>query len=423
VLELAQKGCAVIPLEKPRATSPQTTSASVRQWNWISTPDPDIAAMVAQVNWTDVSTRIQWLVDMGTRYSYASNHFAVADSLAGVFVSYGLAPVLRSFEYGGATMWNVEATQVGTVYPDSFVVICGHFDSVSDRPHVSAPGADDNGTGTTTVLTAAAILTQYDFEYSIRYLCFGGEEQGLRGSQDYASWARSQDLGIVGVLNFDMMGYWEEGVERDLEIETNVASQWLAAAITNAADLYTGAPYELHVFDGAWWGDHASFWDQGYAAVNHEEAWDWGDPDFNPYYHTTNDLLTYVGEDFTVDNIKIGVAALATLAVHVPDGTGVEAPAAAPKLTGVLRAHPNPFNEQVMFTVTGIPNRDRVKILIYDALGRRVDVVTIDNITGGQGAAQWNASTVVSRDIGTGVYFARIEGVAGVSPVKFVHIK
>lgn len=44
--------------------------------------------------------------------------------------------------------------------------------------------------------------------------------------------------------------------------------------------------------------------------MNHEEAWDWGDPDFSPYYHSTNDLLTYVGPDFTVGNIRIGVAAL-----------------------------------------------------------------------------------------------------------------
>jgi hypothetical protein len=419
---LTERGCAVFPLRKSRAAGGSPSTAPHRTWTRVTTPDPNIAAMVAQVNWTDVSTRIQWLVDFGTRYSFASNHLTVADAIAGAFVDCGLSPSLRSFVYGAATMYNVEATQTGTVYPDSFVVICGHYDSISENSMVSAPGADDNGTGTAAVLTAAEILTQYDFEYSIRYICFAGEEQGLRGSQAYASWARGQDLGIVGVLNFDMMGYWEPGVEKDLEIETNVASQWLAAAITNAADLYTGAAYELHVFDGAWWGDHASFWDEGYAAVNHEEAWDWGDPDFNPYYHTTSDLLTYVGEDFTVGNIQVGVAALATLAVHVPDGTGVNSRGAAPPLAGSLRAYPNPFNAHLNFTVTGLSDRDNVRVIIYDALGRRVAAVPVV-LNAGSGSGHWNIREGLSQEIGTGVYFAKIEGAPSAAPVKIVHIK
>jgi hypothetical protein len=211
-------------------------------------------------------------------------------------------------------MYNIEAVQTGKVYPDSYFIICGHYDSISRAPKRHAPGADDNGTGTSAVLTAAEIFSQHDFEYSIRYICFDAEENGLVGSGVYAEWARENDMDIVGVLNFDMLGYWEPGVPRDLEIETDHASRWLADAIVNAAELYTDAPFELHVFDGAWWGDHAAFWLYNYAAVNHEESWDWGDPDFNPNYHTVRDLMDGLDPGFTVDNIRIGLAALATLA-------------------------------------------------------------------------------------------------------------
>ena len=421
VMELTQRGCAVIPLRKPRVTESHATAAP-RTWTPVMTPNPDILAMVAQVNWIGVGSKIQWLVNMGTRFSYASNHSTVANDIAGVFDSYGLQSVLHSFVHAGSTMYNVEATQTGTVYPDSFYIICGHFDSVSEIPWVSAPGADDNGTGTAVVLTAAEILTQYEFEYSIRYICFGGREQGLVGSQHYASWAKQQNLGILGVLNFDMMGYWEVGVEEDLEIGTNVASQWLAAAVINAANLYTAAAYELHVDNNAWWGDHGSFWDEGYAAVNHEESWDWYDPDFNPYYHTSSDVLTYIGENFTVGNVRIGVAALATLAVHVPSGVGVDDPTATPKFTGSLRAHPNPFNDHVTFTVTGFPGRENVRVLIYDALGRRAAVVPV-GLSEGRGSTYWNVNEGVSQKIGTGVYFAIMEGAPGVAPVKLVHVK
>jgi hypothetical protein len=307
---LAQKGCAVIPLDD----LPEMPRPVARDWIWIDTPDPDIEAMVAQVNWTGVSDKIQRLVDYGTRYSFAANHNDVAESLRDAFDSFGLQTTMRSFNFMGATMWNVEATQTGTTYPNSYVIICGHFDSLSENPMDSAPGADDNATGTAAVLTAAEILSQHTFDYSIRYICFSGEEQGLVGSYYYASWARMNDLDIVGVLNFDMLGYWEPGVEKDLEIETNQASQWLAEAVVNATDLYTDTPYKLHVYDWAWWGDHFWFWMMGYPGVNHEESWDWGDPDFNPHYHSSTDLPEYVNPGFTVGNIKVGVATLATLA-------------------------------------------------------------------------------------------------------------
>lgn len=311
---LSLSGCTVTPvLDIPDAPPPVA-----REWNWIDEPDPAIAAMVDQVQWEGVRDKIEWLVNFGTRHSFAMNHEFVATSIASVFERYGLQTSMLYFPYWGKSMWNIEATQTGTKYPDSYVIICGHYDSTSEIYLRLAPGADDNGTGAAAVLTAAEILSQHAFEYSIRYICFDAEELILVGSHLYAYTASRLGLDIVGVLNFDMLGYWEPGVEKDLEIETNNASQWLAGAVINAANLYTDTPYELHVYDDAWWGDHWYFWQAGYAAINHEESWDWYDPDFNPYYHSTSDLLEYVDPGFTVGNIKVGVAALATLAGYVP---------------------------------------------------------------------------------------------------------
>ena len=418
VFSLSREGCGVYPVPGSTA-APRSPN---RVWAPVDTPDPGIAAMVAEVAWTGVSAKIQWLVDFGTRYSFASNHYTVADAIGDVFAGYGLAPVLRSFVYNAHTMWNVEATQLGTVYPDSFVVICGHFDSTSERAGTNAPGADDNGSGVAAVLTAAEILAQHEFEYSIRYICFAGEEQGLVGSESYAGWAASQNLGIVGVLNFDMLGYWEDGVPKNLEIETNVASQWLAAAIVNAANLYTTTPYLLHVYDGAYWGDHASFWAEGYAAVNHEEAWDWYDPDFNPYYHSTNDLLAYVDPDFTVGNIRVAVSALATLAGYVPGGTGIGDPETPAYAEDMLRAFPNPFGSRVTFSVSGLDGRARAAITVFDALGRRVTELPVA-LEDGSGTATWQAAGGAALDIGAGVYFARVEGIRGARPVKIVRVR
>jgi hypothetical protein len=311
---LEQRGWGVTPLREASQARP-VSPTDTRSWQTIEQPDPLIAEMVAQVDWEGVSRKIQRLVDFKTRYFRAANHAEVVQSLVDSLASYGFEPAVGTLDDRfGRRMYNVEVVQIGRKYPDSYFIICGHYDSVSGQPTISAPGADDNGTGTSAVLTAAEILSQYDFEYSIRYVCFDAEEIGLYGSSVYASWAAKNELDIVGVLNFDMLGYWEPGVPRDLEIEANHASRWLADAIINAAELYTDAPFKRHVFDGAWWSDHASFWNYGYPAVNHEEAWDWGDPDFSPNYHAAGDDMSGLHPEFTVDNVQVAVAALATLA-------------------------------------------------------------------------------------------------------------
>jgi hypothetical protein len=418
VMALARKQCAVFPIDELPYT---TRQPKPRVWKTITSPDPTIANMVDEVGWPLISSRINWLVGFGTRYSYAANLEDVADGIAAVFDDIGLTPVKRPFVYNNTTMWNVEATQVGTVYPDSFVIMCAHFDSRSEDPYVLAPGADDNGTGTAAVFVAAEILRNYDFQYSIRYICFGGEEQFLKGSQAYVQWAEDNELGIVGALNFDMIGYWEPGRTRDLEIGTDTASQWLAAAIVNAADLYVNAPYQVHVDKSHMWSDHASFWAHGYAAVSHEESWDWSHTDFNPQYHTTHDSIAYLHPDFTVDNVKFGVASLATLARLDTTATAVGEPVPFAPIASIT-AYPNPFNDRVALTVTGVTDRDRVRVIIYDALGRRVGEVAVI-LQEGRGVGYWNAAGAERPGITSGVYFGIIEGLPDAKPTKIVYIK
>jgi hypothetical protein len=318
-------------------------------------------------------------------------------------------------------MLNVVATQVGTVYLDSFVVICGHYDSISGNPYVSAPGADDNASGTAAVMTAAEIFSQREFDYSIRYICFAGEEQGLEGSAAFAAYARSRGMPITGVLNGDMLGYWSAGAPFDLEIESNQASVWLANLVTAAADLYTDMPYNLHVDDGAWWGDHASFWGEGYAAINHEEAWDWWDPDFNPYYHSTQDVLAHLDPDFAVGSVKVLVAALASLARPTADLIGVgDTPAAMPGYT--LAARPNPFNGRVILSVDGPPGGSAAVLEICDARGRRVGSGTV-LLRDGHGIWSWDPRNPAGASLASGVYFARLPAYPAVPTLKISYVK
>jgi len=242
---------------------------------FIPAPSSVIDGLIAQVNAPDLISQVEWLVSLGPRVSIGPNMPAVADSLEAKLASFGLDTEQHFFPMSTLTVSNVIATKTGIVQPDSVFVICAHYDATSDLARYYTPGADDNGTGTVALLTAARLLSSVSVDYTVKFVLFAGEEQGLIGSQHWVADMAAAGLPILGALNFDMIGWWEEGVPFDLEIETNMASRWLAGAICWAADTYTDMPYELHVDDSAYWGDFFRFWQHGFAAVHHEESWDW----------------------------------------------------------------------------------------------------------------------------------------------------
>ena len=49
-----------------------------------------------------------------------------------------------------------------------------------------SPGADDNATGTACVLAVAELLRDFDFNYTLVFMAFSGEEQGLYGARLHA---------------------------------------------------------------------------------------------------------------------------------------------------------------------------------------------------------------------------------------------
>lgn len=370
---------------------------------FIPAPTPVIDDLVAQVDPADLLNQAQWVVDLGVRYTLSPNILVVADALEARLASYGLATEQRPFVYGSLPVTNVIGTRVGRVHPDSVFVICAHYDATSKNPYANTPGADDNASGTVAVLTAARLLSQVAVDYTIKFVLFAGEEQGMVGSSAWVAEQAAAGLPIVGALNFDMIAWWVPGVPLDLEIETNHASRWLADAICWAADTFTTMPYILHVDDSAWWGDFYPFWQHGYAAVNHEEAWDWSDPDFNPRYHTGLDTVEELDPDFFAGSVKIAVAALATLA-GVADVSAVPGVSAAV----ALKASPNPFNGRVVISLAADGVEGPVAVGVFDVRGRRVGAVTLA-MSGGWGEAHWDARAADGRALPAGVYLARVK--------------
>lgn len=287
------------------------------------TPSPQIQAMIDQVTAAAVANYDgglsgEWAVDIGgspyliaTRYSRTDVPIAKATQYAFErLTSLGLDTIYHEYNLPSTgTRRNVIAEQPGLATPGRIFLLTAHLDSTSQDPYNLAPGADDNASGSTAVLIAAEILSQYNFDCTLRYALFTGEEQGLVGSQAYAADAASAQENIEGVLNLDMIGY-NSNAAPVMELHTRPASPDDAAFAALFADVIAAYNLDLTpqiVADGESASDHASFWDYGYPGILAIEDYQ----DFTPYYHTTGDQLETLDLDYFTNMVKAAVGAFA----------------------------------------------------------------------------------------------------------------
>ncbi|MBE0433657.1 M28 family peptidase, partial [candidate division WOR-3 bacterium] len=276
--------------------------------------NPLIQAIVDQVNPDTVLSFVQRLQDFKTRYSTHDSCHAAANYIAGKFTAYGCDSVYFQYHTTNHAP-NVIGVKRGTVHPDSiYTVVCGHFDAISYMAPNVAPGADDNASGTTGVMEALRVMRDHQFEYSVRYIAFSGEEFGLYGSYYYASDARNRGDSILGVLNADMIGYvnaYPESLDVLAKI-SNPPCGAFADFFIAAADSYTTLLTNKQMVTSAAYSDHHPFWVNGYLALCNIED----NPPVNPFYHQPGDTIGagYNDNTFCTEVIKAQVAALCLMA-------------------------------------------------------------------------------------------------------------
>ena len=251
-----------------------------------------------------------------------------AEYIFSKFESYGLDVEYDLFPHevltqGNYQMRNVVATLPGKGMNSKRVfIICSHYDSIASNSTnwllnwktMPAPGADDNASGTAAVLEAARILSEYDFDHTIRFITFSGEELGLHGSEHYASLMAASGEDIAGVLNFDMIAYDPNML--DIDIITNAGSEWLTEAMLSVQRAYNIGPLFLNkiVDPEMVYSDHAPFWHNGYNAILGIDNSDFDSPEFYPVMHTTEDTIDKLNFEMASRMVQIAVGALASLA-------------------------------------------------------------------------------------------------------------
>ncbi len=287
-----------------------------------------------------------------TRYSLAATPIAKATQYAYEYFSgLGLPTSYHTYTHSGHTLRNVIAEQPGAMGTERLFLLIAHLDSISEISEIRAPGADDNASGAATVMLAAELLHEYTLPYTVRYVLFTGEEQGLWGSMAYAADVAAAGEEVAGVLNLDMIAYNSAQLPEPV-LELHTRSGDAGVQDREIAELFEAvvSGYDLdllpHILpSNIQASDHAAFWLQGYPAIIAIQD----QQDFNPYYHETEDTLDKIDMAYFTDFAK---AALGTLIhmVGVMDFTYTPAQVAVLQPVTFVASAFVPAAEQVTYT-------------------------------------------------------------------------
>jgi hypothetical protein len=172
------------------------------------------------------------------------------------------------FQPFGEGRRNVAAFRAGS--SDEYVVVGAHYDHLGKKGDAVFPGADDNASGTSTVLDVAERAAKGRLTRGVLFLWFDGEENHLEGSRWWTSHPTRNLEKCFAMINVDMIGRNETskvycGVQKDRGKEPVYPK--LAAALREV-EAANGPPFDWSEFDPyVQRSDHWPFMEKGVPAL------------------------------------------------------------------------------------------------------------------------------------------------------------
>jgi hypothetical protein len=325
--------------------------------------DPRVQELVGQVSEENLEHLIYTLADFETRHTFSS----VDDPDRGIGAARewmveelrGYSPRLHvgldcyDVVAAGRVTRDVELCNVKAVLRGRTarrIYVSGHYDTVArvleeaegewagyDR---LAPGANDDGSGTAVAMELARILSQsgLEFDATLVFVGFAGEELGLVGARLHAQRALDEGIRIDAVFNNDIVGniHAGDGQINGTAVQVFAPGPDDSPARTLARYAYRyGTAYMPHHeirlvgredrFGRG--GDHTPFNYWGFAAIRFTEVME-----NYARQHSVEDTADGVYIPYLARNARVNVAGVASLAL-APSAPDVNNPNGNPRLT------------------------------------------------------------------------------------------
>jgi len=188
------------------------------------------------------------------------------------------------------------------------VILGAHLDSINSHEGQTldgpAPGADDDGSGSAVLFETFRAILQSNFipKRTIEFQWYAGEEEGFFGSLDIAEAYSRDRVDIIGMLQFDCVGFFSG--KQEVGVVTKKTDATLNALLRNIADAYLNFKW-INLDDTCSFAcsDHSSFIEFGYPASLVMEV----DIDSSPHIHQDSDTVETLNFEQILEFTKIAV--------------------------------------------------------------------------------------------------------------------
>ncbi len=287
---------------------------------------PYYGTVVGQCSQTNVTTSLTEFEALGLKRRGTAALDNTLTWLKNKYLSYGytanqIQEDSYTYQNSSVVCKNLIVTKTGTLYPNIYVIVCGHYDSIGGT------GTNDNGSGVASILETARLLQNIPTQYSIKFINFSGEEDGLFGSQHYVNSivnSTSPKMNIRLVFNLDEVG----GVaglindtitcERDANNSpstNNALSSTMTNELMTCVELYSPLNANLSY---AYSSDYMPF------QANNEIITGFFETNETTHKHTNSDLLQYMDP---VYNYKVAQATIGATMHFAVAATSLESAA------------------------------------------------------------------------------------------------
>lgn len=354
-----------------------------------------------QVQQANINTILNEFAALGVKTTGSTANNNAFNWLKNKYTAMGYAAASISedaWTYGGNPTKNLIVTKTGTKYPDTFVIICGHYDTVV------GPGVNDNGSGVSVILEIARILKDVPTEYSIKFINFSGEEQGLLGSQHYVNSvvnATNPKMKIKLVFNIDEVGgvagmvndtvFCDE--DRSSPTANNAASTQATQELANCTTLYSPLKTD---FDPAYASDYMPFQSNGEVITGFYEH------NISQKPHTTGDILANMDPVYVFNVAKAAVGAAQHFAVAIT----------SPVLSSVE------ISEKGKIAVFPNPAKDVLNLQLPD--NNAQFLVEINDISGKLILKEHNKKQIDISKLSKGIYLVTVVSAGNKQTIKFI---
>jgi len=195
-----------------------------------------------------------------------------------------------------------------SVTDDGVVILGAHQDSTNMWPFLPAPGADDDGSGSVTILESYRALIAADFHpvRAVEFHWYSAEEGGLLGSQAVARDYEGR-VNVIAMNQFDMTAWVKRGTREEVGIITDYTDEDLTKFNMQLVEAYLDIPY-VETACGYACSDHASWRKAGYpSSFTIESTFE----NSNKNIHSINDRID-ISDEFSFSHMlefsKLAVA-------------------------------------------------------------------------------------------------------------------